>query len=437
MKFDLVGMAERSIKNPLFRRMAVYALSDGLSKAIPFIVLPIIANYLTTAEFGLVTNYSIFVQLFAAIIGFSTHTSLNVNYYKSKAKKALISNLVATNMLLFLLSIMFILIAHDYVEDKTEITYNWQILAMVNAFGNWMFMVFTTKLRLEEKSVLFGKLQFSQSFLSATLSILFVIVLSWSWKGRLFSLLLTSVTVGLISIVYLLKGSNFTSHVKPKAIGDHFKYALPLVPHTMANWLRNGLEKFLITDQLGNSLNGVFSMGTTLMAVFTMFNAAFFSAYSPYLYKRLSEADLDEAKKEEVKIDLLRKSYLYIIIWSLFLLIGYFAMKLLIIYALRAEYQETLEYLPHLTVALFFGGFYNVFFGFIFYYKKNLLVGTITIASSIVHVLLSYFLLKEVGLMGVAYSKIVVQVLIAAAITYVGHRLYPMPWFDFKKIIRV
>lgn len=417
--------------------MIVYATSDGISKAIPFVVLPIIANYLTTAEFGLVMNYSVFVQFFGAIIGFSTQSNLNVHYYKTEDKKRLLSNLVATNMLLFLGSIIFVLAARGIIEEKTEIGGIWQILALVNAFGNRLFINLTTKLRLDEKPVLFGKIQLSQSVTSASLSILFVIVLSWSWQGRIFSLLITAVTMGAIAIAYLMRRKELSFKVlKRPDIVENIKYGLPLLPHTMASWLRSGMEKILISDQLGNAMNGVFSMGTILVSIFTLINNAFFSAFSPYLFKRMSEAEKNPEVEEEVKIDLVRKSYAYMGVWIFFLAIGYFVARVFILYALKEEYHETLEFLPYLVVALFFGGFYNVMFGYVLYFKKNLIIGGITMSAAVIHVLTSYFFLKEVGLIGVAYSKIIVNIFIGTSITIVAYRLYPMPWLRFDKILK-
>ena len=68
----------------------------------PFLVLPIIANYLTVEDFGLVSNFTVLVELFAAFVSFSAAMSLAVDYYKLD-KATLVSNLVVmiTGLLCF------------------------------------------------------------------------------------------------------------------------------------------------------------------------------------------------------------------------------------------------------------------------------------------------------------------------------------------------
>ena len=54
-----IEFIKSKVKNPLIQRMVLYTFSDAISKAIPFIIFPLVATYLTTDEFGYVANFNV------------------------------------------------------------------------------------------------------------------------------------------------------------------------------------------------------------------------------------------------------------------------------------------------------------------------------------------------------------------------------------------
>ena len=99
------------IKNPLLQRMVVYILSDGISKAMPFFVFPIVAFYLTKEEFGLVANFTVLLSVIGPFVGMSTNSALSVNFFRKKKEELphFYANLIYTNLLLYFL-VFFIVI---------------------------------------------------------------------------------------------------------------------------------------------------------------------------------------------------------------------------------------------------------------------------------------------------------------------------------------
>ena len=51
----------------VIRNSFIYVFCDGLNKAIPFLLLPFITHYLTPADYGIVTNYNVLVQLISVL----------------------------------------------------------------------------------------------------------------------------------------------------------------------------------------------------------------------------------------------------------------------------------------------------------------------------------------------------------------------------------
>ena len=202
----------------MLQKMLVYSFSDGISQAMPFLVLPILANYLTTEDFGIATNYNVLVQVVTAFITLNAPTLLSVNFFRTEKEKRamLISNLVYLNGIAFSVMLIVVLIFYSLIKNALFIDLKWQIFALVLVLFASINNLQLTMLRLEEKVKAYGTQQFIKSASAAFLSLFFVITLAWRWEGRLAALVVSGVLVGIYS-TYLL--------YKEKAIFAAFNFA--------------------------------------------------------------------------------------------------------------------------------------------------------------------------------------------------------------------
>ena len=74
-------MFKRFTSSSLFKNTFVYVFCDGINRAIPFLLLPFITHYLTPADYGVVTNFNVYVQILS-VFYFSTAGALPVMFYK-------------------------------------------------------------------------------------------------------------------------------------------------------------------------------------------------------------------------------------------------------------------------------------------------------------------------------------------------------------------
>lgn len=203
----LIKKAKTLISNPLLRNMAVYAVSDGISKAMPFLVFPIVAYMLTPAEFGLIANFTVLCQVLFAITLLNSHTYLTVEYYKvtEQQKHSLISNIFYLVWILLSISLMLTLFLNNQIFKYTELTIKWQLYALIWVGFNAVIYIYQAKLRLDEKAKYFGYYQIVQSLVSGGLTLLFVVWFKWGWQGRIESLVLTNMIIGGFGLFVLFK----------------------------------------------------------------------------------------------------------------------------------------------------------------------------------------------------------------------------------------
>ena len=419
--------------------MAVYAGSDGISKAMPFLVFPIVAYMLTPAEFGLVANFNVLCQVLLAFTLLNSHTYLTVEYYKvtEQHKHRLISNIFYLIWILLSISLLLTFFLNNQIFKYTELTIKWQLYALIWVGFNSVIYIYQAKLRLDEKAKHFGYYQIVQSLISGGLTLLFVVWFKWGWQGRIESLVLTNIIIGGFGLFVLFKGKNLSAKFDRNLIKSAFLFGLPLLPHTLSFWLKSGLDKIYITNAISITENGIFSFAGMLASVFFMLTSAFFSAYTPYLFKTLASIETlaDENQKQIIKIKLLKQAKYFVILYALANIIGYYMIKLGIELFFLEKYGTALQYIPWLLLSGFFGIFYAIFSSYVFYMKSTKILGLITMSTALLQAGLNYFAVLHYGVMGIIAVSIVISILMAVLVGVHSNKVYPMPWkylFNFK-----
>ena len=232
-------------------------------------------------------------------------------------------NIVGLNLILFAVSGVIVLAFQGKIESWFGFGITWTTLAIFSSILSTFTDLFLTKLRMDENPRSFGKFNVFISASSAALTVLFVVLLKWGWEGRVYSLFLGALLSGIISFYFIMKVIKDLGGMDFKSIYKIFIFGLPLLPHTLSLWIRRGFDKIFITASYGLAENGVYSFAMTISIIFTMASNAFFSAFSPHIYKKLSlESTLSEEEFYKLKINIVKKSYMFLIAFLLFLIIG-------------------------------------------------------------------------------------------------------------------
>ena len=85
-----------------------------------------------------------------------------------------------------------------------------------------------------------------------------------------------------------------------------------MLPQAIVQWLRGGFEKALITKEVGLGGNGLMSFAGTIASIFMLFSGAFFSTYTPLLFKALTQAENEPANSTNIYKGILKKAYLFL-----------------------------------------------------------------------------------------------------------------------------
>ena len=422
-------------KSSLVKNSMVYVITDGINNAIPFVLLPFISRYLTPADYGIVSNFNVLIQVLSVFVYLASAGIIPVMFFKTDKEdlKAYVSNMLALNTIVSLICLLIIFLFSKPLNDGLGFSLLYQIFAVICVWFTSIAYLNLVLWRCEESPLKFGLFQISQSTINALTTVLLVIVLLLSWQGRVYSMFLSGVIMGIISLYVLYKRGYLVFHISQKHMMKIIIFGLPLIPHALSFWFKSGANKLLLSNMCGLSDNGLYSVAMTWGAVVSICITAFSNSYSPWLFKRLATFDKDKEGTLFEQIKLVKMIWLSLIL--IFVLVGIvYLISYYLTYVIYPQsYYGSLEYLPMIMIGQAFSGGYILFVCFCHYTLNTKVLGAITFSISILQVLFSYILIKVSGPVGVAYSSALASALTFFFVSFYSMRVYKLPWLYFKK----
>ncbi len=420
----------RIFNSSLVKQSFVYVVCDGINRAIPFLLLPFITYYLSPDDYGIITNFNVYVQIISVFGYLCTSGALPVMFHKLKKEevKSYVSNMVLLNTFVTIGCVLVNLIFFKPIANGLGINLTYQLYAIVYVWFSGITNINMILWRCEERPVAFGIYQISQSAINGVTTILFVITLLMSWQGRIYSSLLSAGLFGIISIVILYHRGYLELRIRKDFLLQTLFFALPIVPHALSFWFRGGVEKILLSNMYDLSENGLYSVALTWGAIVTMFLTAFSNAYSPFLYKKLARFDKDREGTRREQYQLVRLIKVSILGTGVFVVLAYFTSVVLIKAIYPVDYFGSLIFLPWVMLGQFFQGCYLMFVGFAHYTFKTKPLGIITFAWSLVSCGLAWVGIKLIGPVGVSIASASISCAIFISVAILSTKVYSLPW---------
>lgn len=373
-----------------FRHGMLYTVFSFVNSGIGFILLLILARYLTPEDYGSLNLFTTFVTLLNIVIALCTTSYITVSFFQ-KSKETLrqiilIAFSTATAMLTLIA--LLILLFPAFVEQSVGVPLEYLWLGIMICYFGVFNSVNLDIWRLEEKPVIYGIYGVSFAVCNFILSFWLIVGLKYGWQGRVYAWFMLGTLYFIISIIFLLKRRYLVLSRPPRSlVKETFIYALPLIPHTASFWLKQGLDRYIINYFHDQAAVGYFSFAMNLAAIITMIGTAFNSTNSVYIYKKLAEG-YDKAKgvlSKQTKI-------MTLVFFAVTIAVAIFAFGLIHFFLQR--YEESLRYIMPLCIGAFFQCIYLLWVNYLFFYKKTTQLMHITLSTAILQVILSIWLTR-------------------------------------------
>lgn len=406
--------------NKTVQNGALFSLFSFLNAGINFILLIIIAGFISPEGYGKINLFSTTVQIFTYFICLNTSGIISVVFFRKDNTefKRTINTVLVLTIGCFLLLTLVLLLINERLEKAIGLDFYFQWIALWICLFQTLTQLNLNIFRIEERIKQYGIYSVTTVVLNFVLTILLVVVFKYDWKGQIYAQVFAYSLLFTFSMVFLVK-KKYIILLKPnrESFKEALDFGVPLIPHSATPWLRQGLDRYFINSFHSTSDVGLFSMAMNFANIITMFGNAFNQTNSVYVFKNLAAENQDDVKRK------LRKQTIMLTVFFMVLTVGVSVLAALLIPLIFPKYVEAVKYIPFLCIGGLFKCIYLQFCNYLFYYKKTVGLMYITFSCSLLHAVLSFCMTRY----SIVYTTIisaVIDLMIA-----MGVFLYSRKWY--------
>ncbi len=401
------------------RNGSLFAIFSFFNRGISFVLLTILARYLSPTDYGELSLFNTFVMFLSYFVGLSTAGYLNVSYFQEKRdtfrkdfSAICIITVVVSLILLFLIGLNSKSLA-TWLKIPVQFIF-WGLLI---SFCNVFIGINLDYYRIQEKLPKYGILSCSFAILNFVLALYLVVIKKLNWQGQVYSLVICNGIFAIIALIIFFKSKLLTF---PRHITNYRKiilWGLPIIPHQASGWMKQGLDRIIIDRTHSIADVGLFSFALTLASIVIMIGTAFNQTNSVNLYQTLSSHETKENKLRGLRHKEKYFTLLYCAVTVLIVTGGYFLIPLFM-----PKYTPCIPYFIILSIYGLGQCVYFLYCNYLFYFKatKNLMM--ISVASAILHLILSLWLTKY-SLYYTCFIYIITVAIVVMSVYFQSRRL--------------
>lgn len=416
-----------------FKASIAFFVASLVTSGLSYLTTPIYTRLLTTQEYGRVTVYLTWLQVFGIIAMFCLSYGVFNNGmidYPEKRDDYAFSMLILSNIITLSFSAILLCLYPLYKSfiklDLPFIVLMCLIFLFQPAYNFW---VARQRYESKYKWVLFWSIVCA--VLSSSVAILFCFL---SKDGERLYPRIFGAEVTLIVIYigfYLFIGFKNKWKINPHYWKQALVFNLPLIPHYLSMYLLGSSDKLMISFLIGDTETAYYSVAHSVAAVALIVWSAINASLIPFTYQKCKEKDYQAINKVTLP------------------LVSFFAVSCVLIILCAPEvvklmapnnYLDAIYVIPPIVGGVFFQVQYFIYANVLFYHKKPLFVMIGSITAVIANIVLNYFCIKRWGYMAAGYTTIIcygLQALIdyLAMRKVVGSRIYNMKFILLLSIV--
>jgi O-antigen/teichoic acid export membrane protein len=284
----------------VLRGTVAYAAGGVLQRTIGFLLLPLYARVLSTAEYGEIGVLMTLVVGLATLLGLGLETAVFRTYVRLKAQPAELERFVNSVGLFALIAPLFVgTLAAAALSSPIERVFGVPGLAVSVGFLGAALYVSATivplaLMRAQERLRDFARLSVVYVIATAGLTLLAVVVLGWGALGWMIAF--AGASAVLLGTGLIMLGHRWTTRVQWPYVAAALAFGLPMIPHALAQWGLSLSDRAVLGAFLPSTDVGIYYVAYQFGLPISVIAIALSQALQP-LYAR---ASLDHAKQGQL-----------------------------------------------------------------------------------------------------------------------------------------
>ncbi len=385
----------------LVKNTSIYAFGDILPRLLGFISLPILTNYLSTSDYGIV-NYINTVNMFLMALSFMCLNTYYLVFYFRVGdiveQKKLLGNLsifiIGVNVVFSFLLFVFGSKLFGLFRGNIDF-YPYIALAIITNFFNLFSILPSALFRVQERPLPLTILNVLKGILAFGLTLWLVVSFQFKALGVLYANLSVSVVFGILFLLITYK--NMIWNINWQQIKKALLFSLPLLPGTISYYLVSMSDRILIDRYLTLSDLGIYGTASALALVLNIISSGAYKAFEPHFFKIYGT---QEFLPQFMKI---RNNYFFFILMGASGL-ALFAKDFFVLFT-REQFHISFYYVPFILIGIVSTAMSMLYSTVITARGKTKISSAITVCGGVLSVALNVILLPRFGIIAACLTS--------------------------------
>lgn len=377
------------------KNLFLFSLSGFVPKALAFILVPLYTNYLTTAEYGIAELITVTVSLLLPIATLNIQDAVlrySLEEDCSPGEVLSIGLKTVLNGGIFIIALALIAGFICDIEYFPMYLFFGVLTYFTSAFNNILNFFCRAIDSISTITV--------SSIINSVVMLLGNIVFVAILQIGLIGYLIASVLGPFVAVLYIFFRVKVYRYLRKDCSADirrqMLSFSAPLVVGSIAWWINNSLDRYMITFFMGVSASGLFAISSKIPNILIMFQQVFSQAWSISAIKDFDKDDGD---------GFIGKTYTVLNMVMIIVCSGLIMMDVPLAYILYSkDFFYAWMYVPPLLLTCVFNAMALFINGLFIAVKDTKARMNATVIGMLVNVVCNLILIQVIGIYGAALA---------------------------------
>lgn len=406
----------------------IYLVSNTVSAAVPFFLLPILVRLLSTEEYGQVALFTALVNVALTLVGVNTLGSVKRRFFSGgeEDREADYAAFVGTVLLILLvtagLAVLAVLALAGWLQSLTGFSLIVLLFAVLAAAFKFLIDLRLGDLQVRREALRYGVLQSAYAVANGLVSIVLVWFVWREAEGRIYGVVISSGLFALIAIIGLSRLGRLTWAVTRERLKDALAFGIPLVPHATGVFLLASVDRFFVAEYSGLAAAGIYAAAMQVTFAIRLVTESINKSFQPWVFEQLSTGEAQA--RDRLVANFYKVALLTAIGSFLFAVLA----PVIVPAVLGPRYEQAIALIPVLALGTAFHGIYIYLMNLILYTGRTVHLSYVTIFIGIGTVGLLVVLVPLHGPIGAAWAFAIGSLLRMLSVLIISAWVSPLPW---------
>ena len=381
----------------LGKNIALFSISNFVSKILVFLLVPFYTNVLSTYEYGIADVFQVTLLLLVPMITVNIgEAALRFGIEEIDNRKSIlvigVRYVVRASIIVAAVCVAGLLV---FTGDEIRLyLLLFAVLFLTNAFYEFLILYYQGCESVE--TVVIGSVTCTITMIGCNL--FFLLYMKSGLNGYLYSQMIAYTVASLV--MFLCAGRGTAGEVFAEQKKDLEKrmlaYSRPMIVYSTASWVNNAVDRYFVLYMCGAAVNGVYGVAYKIPAILMVFQRIFAQAWQMSATKVHKDEDSDRFYSDMYKV------------YNSFMVLGCAALILFVkpvaAFLFRKDFYEAWKLVPPLLISVIFGALTGFFGSICLAHKDSASMGKATGIGALINVMLNLIMIPYYEAMGAAIA---------------------------------